>query len=173
VKVEVNNETLDLFSFPIRFVCRISHVGVNYSINLAVNLARVLYFGIFLKKLYLLYLGTEGVQAFCMLLQLIWEQRWWTTRERRRVPASRRRRGVPEKEQYLKRGRGSTAAATREVEVAPPSPAPPLNSTEAEGIETGISLARARNSICLRNGRMGRYLGAHLFRTGLRRGEKF
>jgi hypothetical protein len=63
------------------------------------------------------------------MLQLIWEQRWWTTRERRRAPASRRRPEVPEKEQYLKRGRGSMAAA---VEAAPPSPAPPLNSTEAE-----------------------------------------
>jgi hypothetical protein len=61
VKVEVNNKTLDLFSFLIKFVCRISYMGVNYSINLAVNLAGVLYFGIFLKKLYLLYIGMEGV----------------------------------------------------------------------------------------------------------------
>jgi hypothetical protein len=70
------------------------------------------------------------------MLQLIWEQRWWTTRERMRAPVSRRRREVPENEQYLKRGRGSMAAAAREVEAAPPSPAPPLNSTEAEGIES-------------------------------------
>jgi hypothetical protein len=61
VKVEVNNETPDLLSFPIRFVCGISHAGVNYSTNPAINLAGVLYFGIFLEKLYLLYIGTEGV----------------------------------------------------------------------------------------------------------------
>jgi hypothetical protein len=61
VKVEVNNETPDLLSFLIRFVCGISYTGVNYSTNPAVNLARVLYFGIFFKKLYLLYIGTEGV----------------------------------------------------------------------------------------------------------------
>jgi hypothetical protein len=61
VKVEVNNETPDLLSFPIRFVCRISHAGVNYSTDPAVNLSGVLYFRIFLKKLYLLYIGTEGV----------------------------------------------------------------------------------------------------------------
>jgi hypothetical protein len=61
VKVEINNETPDLLSFPIRIFCGISHVGVNYSTNLAINLAGVLYFGIFLEKLYLLYIGTEGV----------------------------------------------------------------------------------------------------------------
>jgi hypothetical protein len=60
VKVEENKETPDL-SFPIRFVCGISHAGVNYSTNPAVNLAGVLYFGIFFKKLYLLYIGTEEV----------------------------------------------------------------------------------------------------------------
>jgi hypothetical protein len=61
VKVEENKETLNLISFPIRFACGISHAGVNYSTNPAVNLPGVLYFGIFFKKLYLLYIGTEGV----------------------------------------------------------------------------------------------------------------
>jgi hypothetical protein len=61
VKVEKNNKTLDFLSFQNRFVCGISHAGVNYLTNLAINLARVLYFGIFFKKLYLLYIGTEGV----------------------------------------------------------------------------------------------------------------
>jgi hypothetical protein len=61
VKVEENKETSDLLSFPIRFVYGISHAGVNYSTNPTVNLARVLYFGIFFKKLYLLYIGMEGV----------------------------------------------------------------------------------------------------------------
>jgi hypothetical protein len=61
VKVEENKETPDLLSFPIRFFCIISHAGVNYSTNLAVNLAGVLYFGIFFRKLYLIYIGTEGV----------------------------------------------------------------------------------------------------------------
>jgi hypothetical protein len=61
VKVEENKETPDLLSFPIRFVCGISHAGVNYSTNPMVNFAEVLYFGIFFKKLYLLYIGTEGV----------------------------------------------------------------------------------------------------------------
>jgi hypothetical protein len=64
VKVEENKETLDLLSFPIRFICGISYAGVNYSTNLAVKLAGVLYFGIFFKKLYLLYIGTEGVLYF-------------------------------------------------------------------------------------------------------------
>jgi hypothetical protein len=62
MKVEENKETPNLLSFPIRFVCGISHAGVNYSTNLAINLAGVLYFGIFFKKLYLLYIGTEKVQ---------------------------------------------------------------------------------------------------------------
>jgi hypothetical protein len=61
VKVEKNKETPDLLSFPIRFVCGISHTGVNYSTNPVVNLVKVLYFGIFFKKLYLLYIETEGV----------------------------------------------------------------------------------------------------------------
>jgi hypothetical protein len=50
VKVEENKETLDLLSFPIRFICGISYAGVNYSTNLAVKLAGVLYFEFFLKK---------------------------------------------------------------------------------------------------------------------------
>jgi hypothetical protein len=54
MKVEENKETPDLFSFPLRFVCGISHAGVNYSTNSALNLARLLYFEIFFKKLYLL-----------------------------------------------------------------------------------------------------------------------
>jgi hypothetical protein len=54
MKVEENKETPDLLSIPLRFVCGISHVGVNFSTNSALNLARVLYFGIFFKKLYLL-----------------------------------------------------------------------------------------------------------------------
>jgi hypothetical protein len=61
VKVEENKETLNLISFPIRFTCGISHAGVNYSTNPAINLSGVLYSGIFFKKLYLLYIGTEGV----------------------------------------------------------------------------------------------------------------
>jgi hypothetical protein len=61
VKVEKNKKTPDLLFFPIIFVCGISYAGVNYSTNPAVNKARVLYFGIFFKKLYLLYIGTEGV----------------------------------------------------------------------------------------------------------------
>jgi hypothetical protein len=64
VKVEENTETPNLLSFPIRFVCGISHMGVNYSTNLAINLTGVLYFGIFLKKLYLLYIGTDGVLSY-------------------------------------------------------------------------------------------------------------
>jgi hypothetical protein len=72
VEVEKNMETPDLVSLPIRFfVWNIStnptnlspdHLcGVNYSTNPAANLGGVLYFGIFFKKLYLLYIGTEGV----------------------------------------------------------------------------------------------------------------
>jgi hypothetical protein len=56
-----NKKTPDLLSFPIRFVCGISHTGVNYSTNPVVNFVKVLYFGIFFKKLYLLYIETEGV----------------------------------------------------------------------------------------------------------------
>jgi hypothetical protein len=37
IKVEVNNETPDLLFFLIRFVCGISHAGVNYSTNPAVE----------------------------------------------------------------------------------------------------------------------------------------
>jgi hypothetical protein len=69
VKVEENKDTPDLLSFQNRFVCGISHEGVNYSRNPAVNLARVLYFGIFFKKLYLLYIGTEGVYILYVGLQ--------------------------------------------------------------------------------------------------------
>jgi hypothetical protein len=77
--MEENKETTDLLSLLIRFVCGISHEGVNYSTNLAIDLIGVLYFGIFFKKLYLLYIGTEGVSfihttqhcvpfsPFCML----------------------------------------------------------------------------------------------------------
>jgi hypothetical protein len=61
VKVQENKETPDLLSLPIRIFCEISHVGVNYSTNPTVNLAGVLYFRIFFKKLYLLYIGMEGV----------------------------------------------------------------------------------------------------------------
>jgi hypothetical protein len=61
VKVEEDKETPDLLSFLIIFICGISHAGVNYSTNPAVNLTGVLYFGIFFKKLYLLYIGIEGV----------------------------------------------------------------------------------------------------------------
>jgi hypothetical protein len=62
MKVEENKETPDLLSLPIRFVCEILHGRVNCSTNLAVNLTGVLYFGIFFKKLYLLYIGQrEGV----------------------------------------------------------------------------------------------------------------
>jgi hypothetical protein len=50
VKVQENKETPDLLSLPIRIFCEISHVGVNYSTNLTVNLAGVLYFRIFFKK---------------------------------------------------------------------------------------------------------------------------
>jgi hypothetical protein len=38
-----------------------NYAGVNYSTNPVVNLAEVLYFRIFFKKLYLLYIGTERV----------------------------------------------------------------------------------------------------------------
>jgi hypothetical protein len=61
VKVKENKEPLDLLSLLMRFVCGIAHAGVNCSTNLAVNLVEDLYFGIFFKKLYLLYIGTEGV----------------------------------------------------------------------------------------------------------------
>jgi hypothetical protein len=61
VKVEENKETPNLLSLSIRFVCEISHAGVNYSTNPAVNLAGVLYFEVLFKKLYLLYVETEGV----------------------------------------------------------------------------------------------------------------
>jgi hypothetical protein len=61
VKVEENKETPDLLSFLIRFICGIPHAGANYSKNLVVNLAGVLYFGFFFIKLYLPYIGTEGV----------------------------------------------------------------------------------------------------------------
>jgi hypothetical protein len=54
MKVDENKESPDLLSFPLRFVCGLSHAGVNYSTNSALNLVRVLYFGIFFKKLYLL-----------------------------------------------------------------------------------------------------------------------
>jgi hypothetical protein len=54
MKVEVNNETPNLLSFLIRFVCGISHAGVNYT-NPAVNLGGVLYFGIFLKNIPFIY----------------------------------------------------------------------------------------------------------------------
>jgi hypothetical protein len=63
VKVEENKKTSDLLSLPIRCVCGISHAGVNYSTIPAVNLG-VLYFRIFLRKLYLLYIGTEEVKVF-------------------------------------------------------------------------------------------------------------
>jgi hypothetical protein len=51
MKVEENKETPDLLSLLVRIVCRIAYVGVNYSTNPAVNLAGVLYFGIFLKNI--------------------------------------------------------------------------------------------------------------------------
>jgi hypothetical protein len=58
VKVEENKETSDLLSLPIRFF--VWTISTNPT-NLSLNLAGVLYFGIFFKKLYLLYIGTEGV----------------------------------------------------------------------------------------------------------------
>jgi hypothetical protein len=61
VKVEIKNENPHFLSFLIRFVCEISHAGVNYSTNPMVNLTGVLYFGIFIKTLYLLYIETGGV----------------------------------------------------------------------------------------------------------------
>jgi hypothetical protein len=58
VKVEENKETLDLISLQIRvFLWNMSRNPT----NLSPNLAGVLYFGIFFKKLYFLYIGTEGV----------------------------------------------------------------------------------------------------------------
>jgi hypothetical protein len=33
MKVDENKETPDLLSFPLRFVCGLSHEGVNYSTN--------------------------------------------------------------------------------------------------------------------------------------------
>jgi hypothetical protein len=62
VKVKENKETLNLLSLLIKFVCEISHVADNYSTNLAVNLAGVLYFGIFLKNYTsYIYIGMVGV----------------------------------------------------------------------------------------------------------------
>jgi hypothetical protein len=40
--------------------------------NISSNLAEVLYFGIFFKKLYLLYIGTEGVYANKIFLLNLW-----------------------------------------------------------------------------------------------------
>jgi hypothetical protein len=61
VKVEENKETPEFLSLPIKFVCGISHAKVNYFTNSAVNLQESYILEFSLKKLYLLYIGMEGV----------------------------------------------------------------------------------------------------------------
>jgi hypothetical protein len=48
--VKKNKETPNLLSLLIKFVCEISYVADNYSTNLAVNLAEVVYFGNLFKN---------------------------------------------------------------------------------------------------------------------------